>query len=188
MGQIVDELARLSLDRELTSALSVVQLNVHRNDVPCMLPGAPTLTLFRAGNKDVPIHYAGSETLADVAHFIWERGRHKADMRAAVKRSSMSLFVDQVDHPRRAHDELLIFSDSHLKYHGYHVFKARIYCNMDQYASNGRGVDDIKQIHVGCSRAYGEPEGSLKNLRQEGGRAAVCSMCIVMNAACDGIT
>ena len=47
--------------------------------MPDEISGFPTIKLFPAGAKDSPILYSGSRTIEDLAAFIKENGKYKAD-------------------------------------------------------------------------------------------------------------
>lgn len=57
----------------------MAKVDATANDVPDEISGFPTIKLFPAGSKDSPITYSGSRTIEDLAQFIKENGKFKAD-------------------------------------------------------------------------------------------------------------
>ena len=57
----------------------VAKVDATANDVPDEIQGFPTIKLYPAGGKDSPIDYTGSRTIEDLAAFIKENGKYKAD-------------------------------------------------------------------------------------------------------------
>lgn len=84
-----DELAALyANDADLSSKVTVAKIDATANDVPDAITGFPTIKLFPAGSKGSPVEYAGSRTVEDLANFIKENGKHKADGLAAGSQES----------------------------------------------------------------------------------------------------
>lgn len=63
----------------LSSQIVIAKVDATANDVPDEIQGFPTIKLFPAGAKDSPILYSGSRTIEDLAAFIKENGKYKAD-------------------------------------------------------------------------------------------------------------
>ena len=63
----------------LASQVVIAKVDATANDVPDEIQGFPTIKLFPAGSKDTPILYSGSRTIEDLAAFIKENGKYKAD-------------------------------------------------------------------------------------------------------------
>lgn len=63
----------------LSSKVVIAKVDATANDVPDEIQGFPTIKLFAAGSKDSPILYSGSRTIEDLAAFIKENGKYKAD-------------------------------------------------------------------------------------------------------------
>ena len=63
----------------MSSQVTVAKVDATANDVPDEISGFPTIKLFPAGSKDSPITYSGSRTIEDLAQFIKENGKYKAD-------------------------------------------------------------------------------------------------------------
>jgi len=63
----------------LSSKVVIAKVDATANDVPDEIQGFPTIKLFPAGAKDAPILYSGSRTIEDLAAFIKENGKYKAD-------------------------------------------------------------------------------------------------------------
>ena len=63
----------------LSSQVTIAKVDATANDVPDEISGFPTIKLFPAGSKDTPILYSGSRTIEDLAAFIKENGKYKAD-------------------------------------------------------------------------------------------------------------
>jgi protein disulfide-isomerase A1 len=75
-----EELAALYFnDPNLSKLVTVAKVDATANDVPDEIQGFPTIKLFPAGAKTEPITYSGSRTVEDLAKFIAENGKHKAD-------------------------------------------------------------------------------------------------------------
>ncbi|KAL8947764.1 MAG: hypothetical protein Q9222_005985, partial [Ikaeria aurantiellina] len=64
----------------LSSQIVIAKVDATANDVPDEISGFPTIKLFPAGSKDSPITYSGSRTIEDLANFIKENGKYKADV------------------------------------------------------------------------------------------------------------
>ena len=78
-----DELASLyTSDPDLDKKVTIAKVDATANDVPDEIQGFPTIKLFPAGAKDAPITYSGSRTIEDLAAFIKENGKFKADAKA----------------------------------------------------------------------------------------------------------
>ncbi|KAL9614815.1 MAG: hypothetical protein Q9167_000725 [Letrouitia subvulpina] len=75
-----EELATMyTSNPSLSSQVTVAKVDATANDVPDEISGFPTIKLFPAGSKDSPITYSGSRTIEDLAQFIKENGKFKAD-------------------------------------------------------------------------------------------------------------
>lgn len=75
-----EELAALySENPDLAPKVTIAKVDATANDVPDEISGFPTIKLFPAGAKDSPILYSGSRTIEDLAAFIKENGKYKAD-------------------------------------------------------------------------------------------------------------
>ena len=68
-----------SSNPSLAPKVVVAKVDATANDVPDEIQGFPTIKLFPAGSKDTPILYSGSRTIEDLAAFIKENGKYKAD-------------------------------------------------------------------------------------------------------------
>ena len=78
----LEQLARLyDCDTKLRSQVTVGTINIDANDIPDRgIQGFPTLKLYPAGSKDAPAFYSGTRTLKDMADFIRDYGKHKAEI------------------------------------------------------------------------------------------------------------
>ena len=75
-----EELAALYTENpDLAPKVTIAKVDATANDVPDEIQGFPTIKLFPAGSKDSPILYSGSRTIEDLAAFIKENGKYKAD-------------------------------------------------------------------------------------------------------------
>lgn len=75
-----EELAEMYTSKPtFASQITIAKVDATANDVPDEISGFPTIKLFPAGNKDSPVTYSGSRTIEDLAAFIKENGKHKAD-------------------------------------------------------------------------------------------------------------
>jgi protein disulfide-isomerase A1 len=75
-----EELASMyTTNPALSSKVVIAKVDATANDVPDEIQGFPTIKLFPAGAKDSPILYSGSRTIEDLAAFIKENGKYKAD-------------------------------------------------------------------------------------------------------------
>ncbi|KAF9887581.1 protein disulfide-isomerase precursor [Aspergillus nanangensis] len=75
-----DELAALySNDPELAPKVTIAKIDATANDVPDPITGFPTIRLYPAGSKDSPVEYSGPRTIEDLANFVKENGKYKAD-------------------------------------------------------------------------------------------------------------
>lgn len=63
----------------LAPKITIAKVDATANDVPDEISGFPTIKLFPAGGKENPITYSGSRTIEDLANFIKENGKYKAD-------------------------------------------------------------------------------------------------------------
>ncbi|KAL8785122.1 MAG: hypothetical protein Q9195_008768 [Heterodermia aff. obscurata] len=75
-----EELASLyTSNPTLATQVTIAKVDATANDVPDEIQGFPTIKLFPAGAKDSPVLYSGSRTIEDLAAFIKENGKYKAD-------------------------------------------------------------------------------------------------------------
>lgn len=75
-----EELASMyTSNPSLSSQVVIAKVDATANDVPDEIQGFPTIKLFPAGSKDSPVLYSGSRTIEDLAAFIKENGKYKAD-------------------------------------------------------------------------------------------------------------
>ncbi|KAL8827196.1 MAG: hypothetical protein Q9170_007110 [Blastenia crenularia] len=76
-----EELAEMyTTNPTFSSQITIAKVDATANDVPDEISGFPTIKLFPAGSKDSPITYSGSRTIEDLANFIKENGKYKADV------------------------------------------------------------------------------------------------------------
>ncbi|KAJ9369986.1 hypothetical protein DTO282E5_5326 [Paecilomyces variotii] len=69
---------------DLADKVTIAKIDATANDIPEPIQGFPTIKIFPAGAKDSPIEYAGDRTVEDLADFIKENGKYKADALAAA--------------------------------------------------------------------------------------------------------
>ena len=62
-----------------SAKVTIAKVDATANDVPDEIQGFPTIKLFPAGGKEEPITYSGSRTIEDLAEFVRENGKYKAD-------------------------------------------------------------------------------------------------------------
>jgi len=74
-----EELAALYATDEFKDKVVVAKVDATVNDLPLDIQGFPTIKLFPAGSKSSPVDYAGSRTVEDLANFIRDNGKYKAD-------------------------------------------------------------------------------------------------------------
>ncbi|RPB00620.1 protein disulfide isomerase [Choiromyces venosus 120613-1] len=75
-----EELAALYFNNpEYKDKVIVAKVDATANDVPVEIQGFPTIKMYAAGAKDLPIDYAGSRTVEDLATFIKTNGKYKVD-------------------------------------------------------------------------------------------------------------
>lgn len=75
-----DELAALyTTHPTFSKQVTIAKVDATANDVPDEIQGFPTIKLFPAGGKSEPIVYSGSRTIEDLANFVKENGKYKAD-------------------------------------------------------------------------------------------------------------
>jgi protein disulfide-isomerase A1 len=67
-------------DKSLSKQVTIAKVDATLNDVPDEIQGFPTIKLFPAGAKDAPITYSGDRTIEDLAKFVAENGKHKAQV------------------------------------------------------------------------------------------------------------
>ena len=77
----LEELARLyASNTELKSQFEIGKIKIDVNDIPDRgIQGLPTIKLDPAGSKDTPVNHSGTRTLKDMADFIRDHGKHKAE-------------------------------------------------------------------------------------------------------------
>ncbi|CAL5874912.1 uncharacterized protein PFLUO_LOCUS9214 [Penicillium psychrofluorescens] len=73
-----DELAEM-YSGDLAEKVTIAKIDATANDVPDPITGFPTIKLYPAGSKGEPIEYSGSRTVEDLATFIKENGKYKAE-------------------------------------------------------------------------------------------------------------
>jgi protein disulfide-isomerase A1 len=78
----LEKLARLyGSNTKLKSQVTIGKINVDANDIPDReIQGFPTIKLYPAGSKDAPVFYSGTRTLKDMADFIRDHGKHRAEV------------------------------------------------------------------------------------------------------------
>ena len=78
----LEKLAQLYASNiKLKSQVTVGKINVDANDIPDRgIQGFPTIKLYPAGSKDAPVFYYGTRTLKDMADFIRNHGKNKAEV------------------------------------------------------------------------------------------------------------
>ncbi|KAL3469454.1 thioredoxin-like domain-containing protein [Aspergillus californicus] len=75
-----EELAEMYANNDdFKSKVTIAKIDATANDVPDSITGFPTIKLFPAGSKDVPVEYSGSRTLEDLAKFVKENGKYGID-------------------------------------------------------------------------------------------------------------
>lgn len=77
-----DELAEQFAASDFKDKVVIAKVDATLNDVPDEIQGFPTIKLYPAGGKDAPITYSGSRTIEDLAAFVKENGKYKADVSA----------------------------------------------------------------------------------------------------------
>ncbi|KAH7133524.1 disulfide-isomerase [Dactylonectria macrodidyma] len=77
-----DDLASQFAASSFKDKVVIAKVDATLNDVPDEIQGFPTIKLYPAGGKDAPITYSGSRTIEDLAEFIKENGKYKADISA----------------------------------------------------------------------------------------------------------
>ncbi|KAE8144315.1 protein disulfide-isomerase [Aspergillus avenaceus] len=82
-----EELAGLYAD---IPEITIAKIDATANDVPDSITGFPTIKLYPAGAKDSPVEYEGSRTVEDLANFVKENGKHKADALEASSKAQES--------------------------------------------------------------------------------------------------
>ncbi|KAF4458551.1 hypothetical protein FALBO_14708 [Fusarium albosuccineum] len=75
-----DELATSFAASEFKDKVVIAKVDATQNDVPDEIQGFPTIKLYPAGAKDAPVTYQGSRTVEDLAEFIKENGKYKAEL------------------------------------------------------------------------------------------------------------
>lgn len=75
-----EELGGLYANSEFKDKVTIAKVDATANDVPDEIQGFPTLKLFPAGGKGEPVTYSGSRSVEDLAKFIAENGKHKAEV------------------------------------------------------------------------------------------------------------
>lgn len=73
-----DELAA-EYAKKYDGKVVIAKIDATANDVPDEIQGFPTIKLFPANNKKEPITYTGDRSIADLAKFVAEHGKYKAD-------------------------------------------------------------------------------------------------------------
>ncbi|UPL03557.1 hypothetical protein LCI18_014491 [Fusarium solani-melongenae] len=74
-----EELATQFAASDFKDKVVIAKVDATKNDVPDEVSGYPTIKLYPAGAKDAPVTYQGSRTVEDLANFIKEHGKHKAE-------------------------------------------------------------------------------------------------------------
>ncbi|KAF5602323.1 disulfide-isomerase precursor [Fusarium subglutinans] len=75
-----DDLASQFAASEFKDKVVIAKVDATLNDVPDEIQGFPTIKLYAAGAKDAPVTYQGSRTVEDLANFIKENGKYKAEL------------------------------------------------------------------------------------------------------------
>ncbi|KAL4729850.1 protein disulfide-isomerase precursor [Fusarium chlamydosporum] len=75
-----DDLASQYAASEFKDKVVIAKVDATLNDVPDEIQGFPTIKLYPAGGKDSPVTYQGSRTVEDLANFIKENGKYKAEV------------------------------------------------------------------------------------------------------------
>lgn len=113
-----EELAALYATDEFKDKVVVAKVDATVNDLPLDIQGFPTIKLFPAGSKSSPVDYAGSRTVEDLANFIRDNGKFKADAyKAPAAEESAPAAEEKVEEAEKpvesaaeekkeAHDEL----------------------------------------------------------------------------------
>ena len=69
--------------------VTIAKVDATNNDIPVEIAGFPTIKLYPAGAKDSPVDYVGDRSIADLADFIRDHGKHGIDVNAdAAKNAS----------------------------------------------------------------------------------------------------
>jgi len=63
----------------MKSQVVIAKCDATANDVPDDITGFPTIKMFPADNKSGPFTYSGDRSIADLAEFVAEKGKFKAD-------------------------------------------------------------------------------------------------------------
>ncbi|KAM0329818.1 hypothetical protein ACHAQA_003982 [Verticillium albo-atrum] len=112
-----EELAALYADGEFKDKVVIAKVDATANDVPDEIQGFPTIKLFAAGSKADPVTYSGSRTIEDLADFIKENGKYKAEVskkeevvaeesQAAPAATEAEAEAEAAKESDEAHDEL----------------------------------------------------------------------------------
>ncbi|KPM34187.1 Protein disulfide-isomerase [Neonectria ditissima] len=83
-----DDLASQFAASSFKDKVVIAKVDATLNDVPDEIQGFPTIKLYPAGAKDAPITYSGSRTIEDLAEFVKENGKYKADVSAKEEGAS----------------------------------------------------------------------------------------------------
>ncbi|KAF4974042.1 hypothetical protein FZEAL_9014 [Fusarium zealandicum] len=75
-----DDLASQYAASEFKDKVVIAKVDATLNDVPDEIQGFPTIKMYPAGAKDAPITYEGSRTIEDLAKFVKENGKYKAEL------------------------------------------------------------------------------------------------------------
>jgi protein disulfide-isomerase A1 len=77
-----EKLAQLyASDKTLKDQVTIAKMDAEANDVRDRdIRGFPTFKLFPTGSKESPVLYGGPSTLRDMAKFIRDNGKHKAEL------------------------------------------------------------------------------------------------------------
>ncbi|KAI5285015.1 protein disulfide-isomerase precursor [Ascosphaera acerosa] len=79
-----DELAALVKKAGLDSQVTIAKIDATENDVPVEIASYPTIMLYSAGLKHMPILFEEVREIETLAKFIRENGKHGADALAAA--------------------------------------------------------------------------------------------------------
>lgn len=75
-----DQLGNAFKESEFKDKVTIAKVDATLNDVPDEISGFPTIKLFPAGDKKNPVTYNGARTVQDLAAFIKENGKYKAEV------------------------------------------------------------------------------------------------------------
>lgn len=101
--------------RDFRDKITIAKVDVTLNDVPDKIPSFPTIKLFPAGDKQRPVTYDGDRSVKDLAAFIKDNGKHKAEVfipadevtgRTVSGDSQEKEATPRIKTPQGSHDEL----------------------------------------------------------------------------------